>query len=100
MLQRILLHTCCGPCATYPTVRLREEGFDVAAFWYNPNVHPFLEHERRREALKQFAAAVELDVLEEPGYEMVEFFRAVAGQETFRERCRICYRSRPEASFT
>jgi len=92
--NRILLHTCCGPCATYPVVRLREEGFAVTAFWYNPNIHPFSEHERRRETMQQFAAAVALEVIEEPGYEMVEFLRSVAGQEAFRERCRICYRMR------
>jgi predicted adenine nucleotide alpha hydrolase (AANH) superfamily ATPase len=96
MPQRILLHTCCGPCATYPTVRLRDEGFEVTAFWYNPNIHPFSEHERRHEALAQFAAAVQLEVLKAPGYEMVEFFRAVVGQEAFRERCRVCYRLRLE----
>lgn len=96
MPHRILMHACCGPCATYPTVRLREEGFAVTALWFNPNIHPYTEHERRREALAQFAAAVQLEVLVEPAYELVEFFRAVAGREAFRERCRICYRLRLE----
>lgn len=94
--NRILLHACCGPCATYPTVRLRDEGFVVTAFWYNPNIHPFSEHERRRAALEQFAAAVQLATLIAPDYEMAGFFRAVVGQEAFRERCRICYRLRLE----
>lgn len=94
--QRLLLHTCCGPCSTYPVQRLRQEGFDVTAFWHNPNIHPFSEHERRREALRQFAQAVDLTVIEEPGYEMVQFLRAVCGKEAFRERCRICYRMRLE----
>ena len=94
--KRILLHACCGPCATYPTVRLREEGFTVTAWWYNPNIHPFMEHERRREALEQLAAAVQLEVLAEPDYELAAFFRAVVGQEALRERCRLCYSLRLE----
>ena len=94
--KRMLMHTCCGPCATYPTVRLREEGFAVTAFWYNPNVHPFSEHERRRGALTQFATAVELEVVAGPDYDVVTFLRAVTGHEAFRERCRICYRLRLE----
>jgi len=96
MPHRILMHACCGPCATYPTLRLREEGFEVTALWFNPNVHPFTEHEQRRAALGQFAAAVAMTVVEEPAYEMPAFFRAVAGQEAFRERCRVCYRLRLE----
>jgi len=94
--RRILLHVCCGPCAAYPVQRLREEEFEVAAFWYNPNIHPFAEHERRRAALLQLAAAVKLPVWEAPGYEMVAFLRAVCGHESSGERCRICYHMRLE----
>jgi predicted adenine nucleotide alpha hydrolase (AANH) superfamily ATPase len=92
--KRILLHVCCGPCGTYPALRLREEGFAVTAFWYNPNIHPSSEHERRREALLQFAQVEELPVVEWPEYEMVDFLRAIVGQEAFGQRCRICYRIR------
>ncbi len=94
--RRLLLHVCCGPCGTYPVLHLREEAFRVTALWYNPNIHPFSEHERRREALLHLAAAVGLEVLQEPAYEMVAFLRAVAGHEARGERCRICYRLRLE----
>jgi predicted adenine nucleotide alpha hydrolase (AANH) superfamily ATPase len=92
--QRILLHVCCGPCGTYPALRLREEAFAVTAFWYNPNIHPFAEHERRREALLQFAQREALPVIEWPEYDMVDFLGAVVGKEAFGQRCRICYRMR------
>jgi predicted adenine nucleotide alpha hydrolase (AANH) superfamily ATPase len=94
--RSILLHVCCGPCGTYPVRRLREQEFDVTAFWYNPNIHPHSEHERRRRALAQLAAVEELPILEWPEYGMVGFLRAVVGREVFRERCRICYRLRLE----
>lgn len=94
--RRLLLHACCGPCAAYPTQQLRREEFAVAAFWYNPNIHPFAEHERRREAMARFAAAAELELRTAEGYDLVPFLRAVAGHESLGERCRICYRLRLE----
>jgi predicted adenine nucleotide alpha hydrolase (AANH) superfamily ATPase len=94
--RSILLHVCCAPCATYCVKRLRELDFEVTGFWYNPNVHPFGEHERRRETLAQYAAEIDLSVIWEPGYEMVEFLRHVAGQEDYGRRCKICYRMRLE----
>lgn len=95
--QRVLLHVCCAPCATYTVKRLRELGFDeVVGHWYNPNVHPFSEHERRRETLAQYAQEIELPVIWEPGYKLLEFMRAIQTQEQFRVRCAICYRLRLE----
>jgi hypothetical protein len=95
--RRILLHVCCAPCATFTVKRLRELAFDeVIGLWYNPNVHPFGEHERRRETLAQYAQAIELPVIWEPGYDIVPFMRAIHGREQFRVRCRVCYRLRLE----
>jgi predicted adenine nucleotide alpha hydrolase (AANH) superfamily ATPase len=95
--KRILLHVCCAPCATYCVKRLRELEFgQVIGYWFNPNVHPFSEHELRRETLDRYAQEIDLPVLWEPGYEIVDFMRAVHGRERFRERCRICYRLRLE----
>lgn len=94
--RRILLHACCGPCTTYPALHLREEAFEVTAFWYNPNIHPFSEYERRRAALRKFAVAIDLSVIEWPAYDMPAYFRRVAGHEALGERCRHCYRMRLE----
>ena len=94
--KRILLHVCCGPCGTYTIQRLREEGFQVTGFWYNPNIHPWQEHQQRRESVQKYAEAVDLLVIWHKQYEMPLYLRAVAGHERFRERCRICYRMRLE----
>ncbi len=94
--KRLLLHICCAPCATYTVKRLREQGFDVTGYWYNPNIQPFSEHERRRETLARYVQQVSLPVIWESGYEMVEFLRSVVGRERFRVRCRVCYRMRLE----
>lgn len=90
--MKVLLHSCCAPCATYPVRRLREEGHEVTALWYNPNIHPWQEHENRRACLKEYAARIDLPVLWWPRYEMPAFLRAVCGHES--ERCADCYRMR------
>lgn len=94
--QRVLLHACCAPCATFSVRRLQEQGGAVTAFWYNPNIHPFAEHERRRANLERYAREIDLPVVWEPGYDMVVFFRQVVGHERYGERCAICYRLRLE----
>ncbi|NLT41676.1 MAG: epoxyqueuosine reductase QueH [Anaerolineae bacterium] len=94
----ILLHICCAPCATYPVERLRELGFTVRGYWSNPNIHPWQEHEARRLSLVGYAQRVDLPVEWEPGYQMVDFLRQVAGREASGDRCRVCYRLRLEAA--
>lgn len=87
-----MLHTCCGPCTIYPVDRLREAGFNVTAFWYNPNIHPFTEHRQRLEALHTLARAIDLPLIVFEGYDMIHYFRAVVGHEG--ERCSHCFRLR------
>ncbi len=91
-MASILLHSCCGPCATYTVKQLREEGSDVTALWYNPNVQPFTEHRKRLEAIQSLAKEWAFPLIVPDGYEMVDFLRAVVGHEG--NRCRDCYRMR------
>jgi len=92
--QSLLVHICCGPCATWSVRRWRQEGWHVEGFWYNPNVQPFSEHERRLRTLEAWAAAEALPLSRAAGYDMVAFLQQVAGHERYRERCAICYRMR------
>lgn len=94
--QPLLLHICCGPCATYSVRRLRELRWHVEGFWFNPNIHPYSEHERRRQALEAYAGRIALPLQQADGYEISAFFRRVAGHEGLGERCALCYRTRLE----
>jgi predicted adenine nucleotide alpha hydrolase (AANH) superfamily ATPase len=98
--RRLLLHICCGPCSTYTIRRLRQQGFEVTGFWYNPNVHPLAEHERRRECMRMYAESVELPMLWSEVYELSTYLLAVAGREARGERCPVCYRLRLERTAT
>ena len=92
----LLVHVCCGPCATYSVDHLRGLGWHVEGYWANPNIHPYSEHERRREALEGYAARIGLPMHWAEAYRLAEFLRAIAGHERPGERCVRCYRLRLE----
>ncbi len=93
----LLLHICCGPCATYSVTRLRELGFDLLGWWHNPNIQPSEEHRLRAESARDFAARVSLPLVA-GAYEPERFEAAVRGEEERPGRCRRCYRLRLEAA--
>ena len=48
MKQKLLLHSCCGPCSSGVLEDLSKD-FDVTVFYYNPNIYPKEEYEKRRD---------------------------------------------------
>jgi predicted adenine nucleotide alpha hydrolase (AANH) superfamily ATPase len=94
--MNILLHICCAPCAIYPYFRLREEGLEPAGYFYNPNIHPYLEYRRRLDTVKEFAGRVGLEVTFRDGYDLDLFLLRVAGKGALR--CEQCYRIRLDAA--
>lgn len=91
--KRVLIHTCCGPCLTYPAARLAESGWDVVAYYFNPNIHPHSEYLKRLRQVESYCgyAGVRLEI---GRYEIEEYFRRVAGHEGFGQRCALCYELR------
>lgn len=87
--MRLLIHTCCGPCAIYPLEYLRQEGHEVHGYFFNPNIHPYTEYSRRKETLAHFAAATSWPVMFAEEYPVEAYFREVAYRE--KDRCRFCY---------
>ena len=47
-----MLHACCAICSSYPISYLKDMGYDVVVYFYNPNIYPNDEYERRLEAQK------------------------------------------------
>ncbi len=88
----MLLHTCCGPCACYPTAELSKQGIKPRLYFYNPNIHPYLEQKSRRESFKKLAQLRNLEAIIEPGYDLEEFLKEVAIDPA--QRCIYCYRVR------
>jgi epoxyqueuosine reductase len=97
--MEILLHTCCAPCLIYPLERLKNKGFKVKAFYYNPNIHPFSEYNRRKEALEALSKDLQIEA-ECPEYRPSEFFQAINTKEGRPERCAICWSLRLQKTAT
>ncbi|MFC1925134.1 epoxyqueuosine reductase QueH [Chloroflexota bacterium] len=91
-MTSLLLHTCCAPCATYCVEHWQQKGLAVTSFWYNPNIHPFTEHQRRLETLQGFAQKTGLPLIASHGYDVIDYLRKVVGHE--EERCVDCFRLR------
>ncbi len=93
--MRVLLHTCCGPCASGALPRLKEEGHETTLFFANSNIDTKEEYVRRLNAARRLAEAdgVNLVAL---NYDHEEWIKEVAeGYECEREkgaRCARCFK--------
>ena len=66
-----LMHICCAPCANQPVAQLREEGVQVAGFWFNPNIHPYTEYQARKHALEEYAKQAGLKLIVGGTYDLL-----------------------------
>ena len=100
----LLLHACCGPCSSYVLEYLCKY-FDITVLYYNPNIYPDTEYNRRLQELlnfyTKFLPAQNVRVIQAP-YDPEDFYKAVGTRENplladepeRGERCRRCYELR------
>ena len=93
-MKKILLHICCGPCAISVVEKLRAEDFEVTGFYYNPNIQPKKEFQKRLKAVRQLAKIINLPIMVAK-YEAEEHLVANENLEN-PERCFACYKLRLE----
>jgi predicted adenine nucleotide alpha hydrolase (AANH) superfamily ATPase len=75
--------------------RLRQEGHDVTAHWYNPNIHPAQEYRARLAAFREYLVREWVPAVIDDQYGLGQFLSLVWPGEAQRpERCHACYRSR------
>ncbi|MBC7332084.1 MAG: epoxyqueuosine reductase QueH [Synergistetes bacterium] len=92
MKDKILLHICCAPDATYPFLDLSKK-YEVIGYFYSSNIHPEEEYIKRLEALKKLANAWNFKVIIEE-YNPKDWFNAIKGFEGEPEggkRCQLCF---------
>ena len=96
---RVLLHSCCGVCSS-AVLEYLTQYFDVTLLWYNPNLYPREEFDRRFEAqvqiIERMGLADKVSVLAEP-WKPEDYLRRVKGLEDEPEggrRCTECFRLR------
>ena len=96
--MKLLMHTCCAPCSVYCIDTLREEGIEPTIYWYNPNIHPYMEYKARRDTLKEYAKSLELNAIFDEDYGLDEFCKNVVGD--LKNRCKnYCYPVRLRKTF-
>lgn len=107
----LLLHACCAPCSSYVLEYLSEH-FNITIFYYNPNIYPKEEYERRLNELKNFLNEFPLALknkvnLVQESYFPKEFYDAInvqnqselANEAEKGERCRRCYEFRLKKAY-
>ena len=90
---RLLLQVCCAPCFCGSIEDLTAR-FDVTAFFYNPNIQPKEEFNRRLEALKQLILhfpGVNLVVPEQDENEYISFVKGLENEKEGGMRCTACF---------
>ncbi len=99
--KKILLHICCGVCAGETARKLMEEGFDVTGFFYNPNIEPADEREKRFEAAAAAARILGFKLLrDDTGVdEWKKISAGLEGEPEGGKRCELCFRMRLEKSW-
>ena len=100
----LLLHACCGPCSSYVLEYLSSR-FEITVLYYNPNIYPSAEYDRRLNELltfyTKFVPAQNVKVIQAP-YDPEDFYKAIGTRENPElakepergERCRRCYELR------
>lgn len=91
----LLLHVCCGPCATATEQFWRSQGRSVVGFFFNPNIHPYQEFRRRLENVIALGQARQLEILVDETYDPAAWFRLTGimeegGDTRFPARCKGC----------
>jgi len=87
--MKLLLHICCAPCLIYPLRILKQDNHELKGCFYNPNIHPSSEYQKRLHAVEDYAKQQGLEVLWPEGYDMETFLRSVVFREA--NRCHACY---------
>ena len=93
--KTVLLHSCCGPCASACVPRLKEAGCAVTMFFSNSNIDSREEFERRLESAGRLADAEGVEIVVDE-YDHETWLRDVAAgyedEPEKGERCERCYR--------
>ncbi|MDI6733804.1 MAG: epoxyqueuosine reductase QueH [Planctomycetota bacterium] len=99
-MTNLLLHICCGVCASGLIEKFRKDGYKIAGFFYNPNIHPYKEFLKRLRAVEMLSETEEIPVFYERNYGLIEFLSSQSPdnlqwkKEPNLFRCARCYEMR------
>lgn len=86
--MKLLLHICCGPCASATIPHWRGKDASILAFSYNPNIHPLLEYRRRLTGARDVCDLSGAELIVDESYDPAAWFARVStGEESRCSRC-------------
>ncbi|MCQ2789144.1 MAG: epoxyqueuosine reductase QueH [bacterium] len=100
MNNQILLHACCAICAGHPINLLKSEGYEPIVYYFNPNIYPSEEYQKRYNALKTLCEHFSCKLISEE-YKPEKYQELMIGYEKHKEgseRCKRCIEYRLLAS--
>ncbi|MBB6274944.1 epoxyqueuosine reductase QueH [Porphyromonas circumdentaria] len=89
--QQVVLHTCCAPCSSAIIKALQSRGVRVIVFFYNPNIHPIEEYNRRKAEIVRYAQSNDIPFFD-GDYDAEQWFEHIKGYEEAPERGERCAR--------
>ena len=98
--NRLLLHSCCAPCAGEIMEALFVSKIKTSVYFYNPNIHPIEEYEIRKDENKKFCDKLGFEFID-ADYDKDNWFKRIKGLENEPERgkrCTKCFDMRFERS--
>jgi len=109
MKDKLLVHACCAPClvAVYDDITNNlakynlENKNDMDVIWYNINIHPREEYERRKDTLKEYLSMNDKQGIFLDEYNLLDWAKHAVNhkEEGYLMRCEYCYTSRLEKVF-
>lgn len=93
---KVLLHICCAPCSCAILEGMQASGLDVTAFFYNPNIHPHEEYEKRKAEVIAYTRKIGVPFID-ADYDVDNWMEHVRGLEQEPERgkrCSVCFEMR------
>lgn len=98
-MPSLFLHSCCAPCSSY-TIEYLSKYFKITVFYYNPNISPKEEYEKRKAEQIRLINSMKTEnsvSFFDCDYDYRDFERIAKGYENCREggeRCFRCYELR------
>lgn len=92
-MPKTLLVSCCAPCSCAVIRKLADEKRDFAVLFYNPNISPVEEYQKRRDENEKYCRSLGVPFIELE-YAPDDWFKAVKGLENEPERgarCSACF---------
>ena len=89
--EKVLLHACCAVCSAHPINLLREMGYEPVIYFFNPNIFPPEEFERRLSELVRYSKKMNVKLIIDR-HDPENWYNCISGLEDEPERGKRCSR--------